>query len=509
MEQTSRILAFVLLAAWASVGLAQNYSYTTHFYRQPVDHFAFYNQDHFLQRYLVNDDSWEGNNGPIFFYTGNEGDIVMFLENTGFMFDIAPEFKALLVFAEHRYYGITLPFGNESYSFDNIGYLTSEQALADFADLIMYIKATVPGTSNSPVIAFGGSYGGMLSAWARIKYPHIYSGAIASSAPILQFTGLTPCSVFYQIVTKAYKDVSTVCADTIRQSWDALNVKFETEEGKQWISQHFKLCSPITNEAEFELFKYWLNNAWTNLAMINYPYPANFLEPLPAWPVQGACGYLNGTYNSDDEVLDAVANAAFFYSNYTGQIPCIDIVQDASPSLGDLGWSYQACTEMVMPMCPDGVNDMFEPEPWNLTLYSIGCQEVWKVTPRPFMAPIEYGGRNITASSNIVFSNGELDPWSGGGVLENLSDSLIAIVIEEAAHHLDLRSSNPADPQSVIDARESEKSYIRQWISGNSSSKKVPVKQQLKQVKHKKSDAHSPNAIQSIIFKKTRKVVEG
>jgi hypothetical protein len=53
-----------------------------------------------------------------------------------------------VVFGEHRYYGKTYPFGSgghDSYSREHIGYLSVEQALADYATLIEHLKATLPG----------------------------------------------------------------------------------------------------------------------------------------------------------------------------------------------------------------------------------------------------------------------------------------------------------------------------------------------------------------------------
>lgn len=33
-----------------------------------------------------------------------------------------------------------MPFGDQSFEPQNLGYMTSEQALADYADLILYLK---------------------------------------------------------------------------------------------------------------------------------------------------------------------------------------------------------------------------------------------------------------------------------------------------------------------------------------------------------------------------------
>ena len=48
--------------------------------------------------------------------------------------------------------------------------LSYEQALADFATLIFHLKDKYRAHASA-VIGFGGSYGGMLAAWLRAKYP--------------------------------------------------------------------------------------------------------------------------------------------------------------------------------------------------------------------------------------------------------------------------------------------------------------------------------------------------
>ncbi|XP_053229744.1 dipeptidyl peptidase 2 isoform X2 [Podarcis raffonei] len=355
------------------------------YFEQWIDHFNFetYSNKTFAQRYLITDKYWKRGAGPIFFYTGNEGDVWAFAQNSGFILELAEQQNALVVFAEHRYYGKSLPFGAASLQRENAGLLSVEQALADYAVLIMALKKQY-AAPDSPVIAFGGSYGGMLSAYMRMKYPNIVSGALAASAPVLSVAGIGDSNQFFKDVTADFQNYNPDCATAVREAFREIKDLYLAGAYER-ISRGMSTCKKLSSKDDiYQLFGF-ARNAFTMIAMMDYPYETDFMGHFPANPVKIGCELM---LENKDRIRGLAA-------------------------LSDL-----------------------------------------------------------TAASNIIFSNGDLDPWASGGVRKNLSSSLIAIFIKGGAHHLDLRGSNPADPPSAREARLQEANIIRDWVKAAAGASK-------------------------------------
>ncbi|RAL53700.1 unnamed protein product [Cuscuta campestris] len=430
------------------------------YFPQTLDHFTFQPRGYkiFYQKYLINREHWH-KGAPIFVYTGNEGDIGWFASNTGFLLDIAPKFHALLVFIEHRFYGESMPFGKESYkSAKTLGYLNSQQALADYAILIQSLKQNL-SSEASPVVVFGGSYGGMLAAWFRLKYPHVAIGALASSAPILQFDNIIPWSSFYDAVSQDFKVASLNCYEVIKGSWSELDGLSTAE-----VTKLFKSCKSLKH---VESASDWLWTAFVYTAMVNYPTEANFMMPLPPYPVEKMCKIIDGFPEAGASKLSRAFSAASLYYNYSGTEECFDIEVESDPH-GLHGWGWQACTEMVMPMVVSD-ESMFPPSSYNYTETELSCQKSYGVKPRPHWITTQFGGQRIEHvlkrfGSNIIFSNGMQDPWSRGSVLKNISDSIVALVTEKGAHHADFRAATRDDPKWLIQQREEEIQILHKWI---------------------------------------------
>uniref|UniRef100_A0A5B7BS65 Putative lysosomal Pro-X carboxypeptidase n=1 Tax=Davidia involucrata TaxID=16924 RepID=A0A5B7BS65_DAVIN len=463
------------LGKFSHLNKQQQYRYDTRYFAQRLDHFSFADLPTFQQRYLINTDHWVGPTrlGPIFFYCGNEGDIEWFASNTGFVWELAPRFGAMIIFPEHRYYGESMPYGSRDEAYKNattLSYLTAEQALADFAVLLTDLKRNLSAEA-CPVVLFGGSYGGMLAAWMRLKYPHLAIGALASSAPVLQFEDIVPPETFYNIVSNSFKRESTSCFNTIKASWDVLISEGQKNDGLLQLTKTFHLCRKLEKTEDLSN---WLDSAYSYLGMVNYPYPANFIMPLPANPIKEVCRKIDDCPDGTS-VLERIFEGVSVFYNYTGAADCFQLDDDPH---GMDGWNWQACTEMVMPMSCNQDTSMYPAYDYNYSSFQEECWKDFRVKPRPTWITTEFGGHDFKTAlkmfgSNIIFSNGLLDPWSGGSVLEDVSETIIALVTEKGAHHIDLRVATAEDPDWLIEQRASEIKLIEGWINNYHQEKKA------------------------------------
>ena len=494
------------------------------------------------------------------------------------------------------------------------------QALADYANFIEQKlfgadKDTCGALTRRPVIAFGGSYGGMLSAWMRMKYPNTIAGAIAASAPIWGFPRNFPdkidtaCQIIQRGMDYSYpptrpKRQDNQCASNFLVAQPLIKTLGDSHEGRVMLTKVFRLCDPLQDA---EVLMEWIKSPWFDLAEGSFPYPSSYITfalthnevELPAWPLQAACWNVSSLYQdfgiqvegnltkvlynvsygdsglklSVDwdrltilesgtlslsssttiiSLLENVRSAVSIWYNVTKDVRCYNLTvapnsaekqvhlaqqattktsrrlpqtapydpvaqcQDEIHNSGS--WPALCCNEEMKlilveacglghdaiwpPSHPRGTKnhaDVVAAEP-NATV-DLSCNDPDRIfgfsqrPPDPWATWMDtyYGGTHIESHSNIIFSNGLLDPWSGAGVyakgmdptrpdfdfqslaksgtqglyVQNITtdnDSLIALIMEYGGHHTDLMYSDPVDPPCITQARRIETAYIARWI---------------------------------------------
>ncbi|KAF7823314.1 lysosomal Pro-X carboxypeptidase-like [Senna tora] len=299
----------------------------------------------------------------------------------------------------HRYYGKSVPFGSLKKAIKNAntrGYFNSAQALADYAAVIIHIKKTLNAQKS------------------QLKYPHLALGALASSAPILYFE--KPASSYLSGVTRDFRETSETCYETILKSWSEIDRVASEADGLSILSQRFNTCRPLKNSEEL-----------IDYLVTKYAAAAQYGGP----PL---CSGFKGNTTC----------------NVNGLAHGLVHVTETS-----IGWPWQRCSEITI-LYEAGNDTMFPPNSYTMNLKSfvMNCKKLFGVSPRPNWVSTYYGGHDIKLvlqrfGSNIIFSNGLRDPYSIDGVLENLSDSIVAVYTINGSHCLDILRAMPSDPELV------------------------------------------------------------
>ena len=154
------LLLTAACSGYASKGFTQSRSgYETKWFTQSLTYVPSDTRT-FRQRYLV--ESYVGRGtaplpgpAPVLFYAGP---ITDFWASAGFVHYLGAKLGAVVLFAEARYYGESVPE-------HDMRWLRTELIIADYANLVTQLKRRGELATESPVVVFGGSYGGTLATF--------------------------------------------------------------------------------------------------------------------------------------------------------------------------------------------------------------------------------------------------------------------------------------------------------------------------------------------------------
>jgi len=457
-------------------------------FSQLVDHFSAspltYNQ-----RYYKNESSFAGPGSPILCILGGEGAIE---PATGILYPsivlLAARLGALVVQPEHRFYGASQPAG--PYSTSTLALLTPDQALADAAYFLTAMRDAYGcsgrnGSPRCPVVTIGGSYPGWLSAMMRLRYPAVVDAAYAGSAPMNFYAQAVDPYAYYKVVTDSAGRALPGCPE----AWREIVAGTLSSAGatKAALTTNLNLCAPLpaylasgTDAALAAEVGMVLQYTFADLNMANYPPSTGAAKTALYSACAAAVAGVASPWTTLASFLTTYAavgppSACF---NLSAQLPSGPGATISSGDWSGVGvgndgssWDFETSTLLVEAIGTNGQSDMFYARDWDEQWLVEHAAARFNVVPRPHALVDAWGFSEAmlpNVTSRIVFTNGLNDGWSAGGVLTNLSATLLAFNAPSGAHHSDLSHNWPsaADAPDVVAMQAAAQNAIAGWIAG-------------------------------------------
>ncbi|KAF2074097.1 hypothetical protein CYY_004582 [Polysphondylium violaceum] len=425
-------------------------------YTQQVDHFDPSNSDTFQQQYYVNS-TYYAPGGPIFLVLGGEGPLTAGYVTGHFVVNLyAQKFNALIVAVEHRFYGKSMP--KPDLSTENLKFLTTQQALADYATFRQYI-AQKYNTGNGKWISFGGSYSGSLSAWMRLKYPHLIDGAIATSAPVLPQLDFPE---YFEVVSTS---VGPTCSAVIANVTATVTQMLANDRAS--VQSIFNACDPIVTDLDVATFMESLSGGVAETVQYNNDnnkYTMSNITTMCAQLEQGdplqAFASFNNRYNT-------FSGANCTTSSYNSMIQSMQDVDPNGDNAASRSWTWQTCIEYGYFQVGESPNQPFS-STITLDYFLQQCTDIFGPPGYQYQPAIDwiiadYGATDYQGS-NVILPNGLVDPWHILGVLQTTNPNIQISIIPEGAHCSDLYPPKPNDPASLIATRQKEVALISSII---------------------------------------------
>ncbi|KAL0212158.1 hypothetical protein RCL1_005784 [Eukaryota sp. TZLM3-RCL] len=433
-------------------------------FTQRTDHFNDRDKRTWQQKFYMNQKFWDGK-GCIILYIGGEGPLNNPPGDKSFVGTLAKEHNCLIVALEHRFYGESIPTLGQpkALSAKNLELLNSRQALADLAHFINSFKTNVTETTGNKhkVISVGGSYPGALSAWLRVRYPHLIDAAISSSGVV---NSIVDFHAFDTAITEA---LGTVCSSQLRKVTHLFEEKMKTAKGKKECYDVFGM------DKDYRSDDFWWLLADSQIIPTQYSQKPRLCKIL---------GNLEG-----QALFDAYKYYAreIFMKEYEPHGLCeydsrCLANEEYVPGLSARQWYWQSCLELGwLQTAP--AKDSIRSTQMDLDFFTKYCQRSYfggknvPIVDDGTFINAQYGG-DLPRATNVIYVNHADDPWSVTSVRDHKKDTHDDIgetnyrffstceLNEGCGHCFELHQDEPNDPPSIREVREKIRVVVRKWL---------------------------------------------
>ncbi|KAI0377969.1 hypothetical protein F5Y04DRAFT_291558 [Hypomontagnella monticulosa] len=477
--KTVILLVGVAMAAHPAARVHSNSSgIATQNFIQKVNHTADGGSATFKQRYQLNTRFFEPG-GPILFLQSAEAGMPSI--NSSDLMDYAPKLKALVAILEHRYFG---DFHGGSYpaKYDPMNIssgvfnsLTLDNVLQDGVDFVNWIKKTVSGAAESPVIYSGSSYGGFLAVSARIRYPQAFHGAIASS-PALNSFGPSTSNRFKFDSTKwasdIYDEISPKASSRIKTSM----VTFKRCVADNTCSTSIpdlNVCKNSTSLGYERLYRAVLHT-YLAVSKFNYPWIEKFPTPNPMSDLIGK------TLRAS--TIGQVLRIPLLAASWADSSSCIDAFNTniSRASLGNIAsnqpaWSYINCG--YYPINDKSIpSDNFLPESFARGTVDICTNPAWETFDYSreneyFLQKYAITNDILDTTERLLIVQGRYDRTAAIGspilTVTNMLNHSRVVLVNGIAHAEDTVSQAivPKGKKAQMDQiREVKLAHLQEWV---------------------------------------------
>ncbi|KYM93462.1 Putative serine protease K12H4.7 [Cyphomyrmex costatus] len=426
---------------------------------QPLDHFNYRDNRTWSMRYKENS-AFLKKNGPMLIMIGGEWEITDGFLQGGLMYEIGVKYHGLMYYTEHRFYGQSRP--TKDISTENLQYLNADQALADLAYFIQ-TKKKEKNLGKSIVIVVGCSYAGNMAAWARLKYPHLIQGTLASSAPVQAKADFYE---YFEVVTDSLGKHSKNCVESVKTAFSLVEELLATKAGPRKLKLLFNLCHvpDVKSPSDLGYFMNTLSEIFAGVVQYNKiengeTNIAALCDKMTAKHLGSPLQRLARLFLNQDKCVDVS------YNNF------VKIYQETSwdsPAATSImrQWYHQTCTEYGYYQTTNSNRSIFG-KLFPLNYYINLCTDFYNkkiLNSHVRRTNIMYGGQ-LPDLQNVIFVNGDSDPWHPLSVLQDLNAFSPAIVISGSSHCRDIYSDIATDPDNLKKARAKIRKIIGKWIS--------------------------------------------